>query len=197
MDAAQAPTDRGAFPASRTDTATSSTDWRSLYAEHFPGVWRNLSRLGVPRDLLDDAVQDVFLVIHRRTADFGGRSSLKTWIFGIVVRVAKQYRRATRRHATRVERYAEVMSAPSELSTPADEAVRREEIELLHRMLADLSEEQRLVFVLVELEQLSVREAAEAACLSLTTCERRLRSARQRFERALERHTAGVDRRRP
>ena len=191
MDAAQAPADRGAFPVSRTD------DWRALYVEHFPGVWRNLRRLGVPRDLVDDAVQDVFLVVHRRAAEFGGRCSLKTWIFGIVVRVANEYRRATRRRAARAERYAEVLSAPSEGSSPADEAARREEIELLHRMLAGLSEEERAVFVLVELEQLSVREAAEAASLSLTTCERRLRSARQRFERALERHTARAYRRHP
>ncbi len=195
MDATQAPADRGAFPASRTEAA--STDWRTLYAEHFPGVWRNLSRLGVPWDLLDDAVQDVFLVVHRRTADFGGRCSLKTWIFGIVVRVAKEYRRAARRHAARVESYTEAMSAPNEGSSPADEAARREEIELLHRILAGLSEEERAVFVLVELEQLSVREAAEAASLSLTTCERRLRSARQRFERALDRHAARVTRRPP
>ena len=67
---------------------------------------------------------------------FGGRCSLKTWIFGIVVRVAKEYRRATRRRTARVERYPEVMSAPSEGRSPADEAARREEIEVSHRILA-------------------------------------------------------------
>ncbi len=195
MDAAQAPADNGAYPASRTEAA--DTDWRALYAEHFPRVWRNLSRLGVRRDLLDDAVQDVFLVVHRRAVDFGGRWSLKTWIFGIVVRVAKEYRRATRRHTARIERYAEAMSQPSERNSPADQVARREEIELLHRILGGLGEEERAVFVLVELEQLSVREAAEAASLSLTTCERRLRSARQRFERALDRHATRVTRRPP
>jgi RNA polymerase sigma-70 factor (ECF subfamily) len=187
MDAAQA-SERSVIPADRTGAVAWGADWEALYGEHFRGVWRNLRRLGVPSDLLDDAVQDVFLVVHRRLAEFGGRSSLKTWIFGIVVRVAKDYLRATRRRAARAERYAEAMSGPSEGSSPADEAARREEIELLQSILASLGAEERAVFVLVELEQLSVREAAEATSLSLTTCERRLRSARQRFDRAVQHH---------
>jgi RNA polymerase sigma-70 factor, ECF subfamily len=170
-------------------------DWQALYADHFRSVWRSLRRLGVPSDLLDDAVQDVFLVVHRRSAEFGGRSSLKTWIFGIVVRVAKDYRRATRRRAVRVAQYAAAMSSPRDENSPADEASRREELELLHAILSSLGDDERAVFVLVELEQLSVRDAAQAASLSLTTCERRLRAARQRFNRAVQRHVELSERR--
>ncbi len=175
-----------AIPAGRTETVKSDPEWQALYAEHFRGVWRNLRRLGVPPDLLDDAVQDVFLVVHRRADEFGGRSSLKTWIFGIVLRVAKDYRRAALRRERRVKQYAS-SSPPSERSSPADEVARREELALLHRILGELGEEERAVFVLVELEQLPVREAAQAASLSLSTCERRLRTARRQFDRALQR----------
>ncbi len=81
-------------------------------------MWRNLHRLGVPSLVLDEAVQDVFLVVHRRRDEFAGRSSLRTWIFGIVLRVAKDYRRAAHRHAVRVQRYADalVCGSPSHLS---------------------------------------------------------------------------------
>ena len=171
----------------RTDPPLEATGLGDVYAEHFRAVWRNLRRLGVPDHLLDDAVQDVFLVVHRRSADFAGRSSLKTWIFGIVLRVSKDYRRAARRHAARVERYPEAIAVEPEASCPAEQAARREASRLVHAILDRLDEQERAVFVLVELEQLSVREAAEATGLRLATCQRRLRRARAAFDLAVRR----------
>ncbi len=60
-------------------------------------MWRNLRRLSVTDAQIDDATQDVFLVVHRKLADFAGRSSLKTWIFGVLFRVAADYQRSLRR----------------------------------------------------------------------------------------------------
>ncbi|NJL96066.1 MAG: TIR domain-containing protein, partial [Anaerolineae bacterium] len=60
----------------------------AVYDEYFEFAWRSLRRLGVPTEALDDAVQDLFLVVHRRLDSFEGRSSLRTWIFGIALRVA-------------------------------------------------------------------------------------------------------------
>ncbi len=172
----------------RTDLPTEIANLREIYVGYFHGVWRNLRRLGVPDAVLDDAVQDVFLVVHRRYAEFARRSSLKTWIFGIVLHVAKDYRRATRRHAARTERYAQAVENNSDIHGPAEEAERREAVRLLHAILEKLRYEERAVFVLVELEELSVREAATACSLSLATCQRRLRSARLLFDAALKRH---------
>lgn len=174
---------------SRTESPTEALDLRQVYAENFQSVWRNLHRLGVPDIVLDDAVQDVFLVVHRRRCEFAGRSSLRTWIFGIVLRVAKDYRRAARRHAVRVQRYADAIVHGSELSGPSEDAERREANRLLHLILEELDDEERAVFVFVELEQLSVREAAAAAEMSLATCQRRLRRARIAFDAALSRRT--------
>jgi RNA polymerase sigma-70 factor, ECF subfamily len=171
----------------RTDPPLAATGLGDLYAEHFRAVWRNLRRLGVPDAVLDDAVQDVFVVVHRRWPEFAGRSTLKTWVFGIVLRVSKDYRRAARRHAARVERYPEALGIEPEASCPAEQAARREASRVVHAILDQLDDQERAVFVLVELEQLSVREAAEATGLRLATCQRRLRRARSAFDAAVRR----------
>lgn len=157
-----------------------------IYRDHFTIVWRGLRRLGVSERQLDDAVQDVFLVVHRRLGDFQGRSALQTWIYGIVVRVAKDYRRAEARHAQRVERLSELVSAaPERADTPADEAERREANRTLHAVLGELEEDQREVLILIVLEQLPVREAASALGIRVRTCQRRLRAAQAKFEEKL------------
>ncbi len=160
----------------------------AIYRDHFTLVWRGLRRLGVPDASLEDAAQDVFLVAHRRAPTFEQRSSLRTWIYGIAVRVAKDYRRAQSRHVKRVESLAEhLSSAPGPTRTPAEEVERREANRVLHAVLAAMDDESREVLVLVELEELSVREAATALGLRVRTCQRRLRAARTLFEQAYER----------
>src|SRR5687767_127874 len=72
-------------------------DFDTLYDEQVDGVWRLLQRFGVPESGLEDAVQEVFIVAHRRLSDFRGDSTLKTWLGGICVRVAKDVRRTLAR----------------------------------------------------------------------------------------------------
>ena len=67
-----------------------------IYEAYFGFVWRNLRRLGVPEAATDDAAQDVFLVVFRRYHEFEGRSSVRTWLFGILLRVARDHRKVTR-----------------------------------------------------------------------------------------------------
>jgi RNA polymerase sigma-70 factor (ECF subfamily) len=57
--------------------------------------------MGIPEASADDAVQDVFMVVHRRLAEFEGRSSIRTWLFGILARVVRDHRRARARHEAR------------------------------------------------------------------------------------------------
>src|SRR6185436_2589400 len=78
--------------------ATAKLSFEEIYEEHLAFVWRSLRRLGVREAGLDDAVQEVFLVAYRRLPAFEGRSSLKTWMFGIVLRVARTFRRTAQRH---------------------------------------------------------------------------------------------------
>jgi RNA polymerase sigma-70 factor, ECF subfamily len=158
---------------------------REIYAQYFTLVWRSLRRLGVHDSELEDAVQDVFLILFRRRAEFERRSSLRTWIYGIALRVAKDYRRATQRRDRRLEAFGSgpVLRAPQ----PDEEAERREACQALAAALGRLSDDARELIVLVELEQLSVKEAAEALDLHVRACQRRLKKAHQALEDALSR----------
>jgi RNA polymerase sigma-70 factor (ECF subfamily) len=159
-----------------------------VYEQHFEFVFRCALRLGVPRDEAPDVVQDVFLVVHRRLGDFEARSSLRTWLFGILRRVASDRRRRAyrRRECPRAEVEAPALAD----CCPERCAERREAARLLHAILAELSEEKREVFILSELEQLSAPEIAEAVGANLNTIYARIRAARRDFERALARRRA-------
>ena len=63
-----------------------------IYAQHAKDVDRFLGQLGVVKDR-EDALQDVFVVVLRRLDTFEGRSTLRTWVLGIALRVAAGYRR--------------------------------------------------------------------------------------------------------
>lgn len=159
---------------------------RDLYAQYFPLVWRSLRRLGVHDAELEDAVQDVFLILFRRRDEFELRSSLRTWIYGIALRVAKDYRRASQRHDRRVEALSAAGPA-AYAPQPDEEAERREACQALNAALSRLPDEARELIVLVELEQLSVKEAAEALDLHIRACQRRLKKAHEALEEALSR----------
>jgi RNA polymerase sigma-70 factor, ECF subfamily len=171
-------------PENRSDLG-SGPAFRKLYDEHVSMAWRGLLRLGVPEALVEDAVQDVFLVVHRRDGDFAARSSVKTWIYGIVVRVAKDYRRSVarqRRRLSEVERLSGDVERPM---SPAEHAEQVQAARLVNAVLSRLSDSQREVIVLVELMGLSTKEAAEVLGTSLRTCQRLLGQARELFDRFL------------
>ncbi|MEZ4447844.1 MAG: sigma-70 family RNA polymerase sigma factor [Nannocystaceae bacterium] len=154
----------------------------AVYRDHHAYVHRVLGRLGVPVDLVDDALQDVFLVVHRRLGEFEGRSALRTWLFSIALRIARKYRASAARRP-------EPLAAPivDARESPEDLADRRRALALLDALLAQLSDDRREVLVLCEIERLSAPEAAEVLGLKLNTVYSRLRLARQDFERAVQR----------
>tara|TARA_R110002073_G_scaffold320759_7_gene496517 strand:- start:1679 stop:2407 length:729 start_codon:yes stop_codon:yes gene_type:complete len=169
--------------------------FREIYDQYFEFVYRGARRLGVHSRSLDDAAQDVFLVVHRRLDEFEGRSSIKTWLYGITRRVAKDYRR----RAGRKEKGLVSTAGPigSQLATtqnsPDENAARRQAAETLEAILASLDESRREVFVLAEMEQMTAPEIAEALSINLNTTYSRLRTARAEFESAVARHLASVD----
>src|SRR5262249_37522358 len=132
----------------------------------------------------DDAFQDVFVVVHRRLGEFAGRSSLKTWLFGIVLRVAKDYRRRGRRLGLHEPLSETVVDAGVD---PVDAAAKSRARRLTHAALDALDDDRRAVFVLIELEQMTLLEAGDALGVNPNTVASRLRAARQDFERAIAR----------
>jgi RNA polymerase sigma-70 factor (ECF subfamily) len=172
-------------PATSADVREGRPDFAAVYAEHVDRVWRSLRSLGVPEASVEDAVQDVFLVVHRRLGEFAGRSSLRTWLFGIVLHVARNARRRERRKGGTTPLDVEPASP---LPGPHDEAETAEALSLVARVLEDLDEPKREVFVLGELEEMTAPEIAEALGIPLNTAYSRLRAARLAFAAALARH---------
>ena len=148
-----------------------------IYAAHFAFVWRILRTLGVADAALDDAAQDVFVVVHRRLREFEGRSAVTTWLFAIARRVACSYRR---RRTTET-----LADEPAGTADTFAAFSRAEASATVLSILDTLDEDKRIVFALVELEQLSVPEVARMLDLNLNTAYSRLRLARQAFEAAL------------
>ncbi len=159
---------------------TRGYDLEAAYHAHIHYVWATLARFGVRDADLEDGVQDVFVVAHRRRNDFDGTCTMRTWLFGISRRVASDYRRRDRRHDRRVEALA--LSVP--LRVEADGVQRStESARVLHAFLRSLDEDKRSVFVLTELEQMTSHEVAQALDINRNTVAARLRAARLAFER--------------
>jgi len=152
----------------------------ALYRAHFQFVWRSARRLGVPEAALDDVVQDVFLVVARRLAEFRGEASARTWLFAIALRVVREHRRSTFRHLRRAQALAD-----SQPQTSSDPIARSDARRTLQRALDRLDDDRRSVYVLAELEGLTAQEIAEGLRVNINTVYSRLRSARAQLERAL------------
>lgn len=172
--------------------------FEEVYAECFDMVWCAARRLGVAEASLDDVVQDVFVVLHRRLADFDPRRPLKSWVYGIVVRVVRDYRRSYRRkdapcvpHA--VDSQHDLLIA-SPAPAPSEIAEREEAWRLLSGLLDQLDDEKREVLVLSELMEMTVPEIAEALAVNVNTVYSRLRAARKAFDEVHARHRARTER---
>ena len=160
-----------------------------IFREHAPFVWRGLRRLGVPESDVEDVCQEVFVVVHRKLGDFEGRSSLRTWIYGICARTASDYRRSGR------VRREVVTDAPPEPpqdggSASYDAVALRQARATLDRILDELDDDKRAVFVLYEIEELTMAEVAEALGCPLQTAYSRLHAARKVVEAGVQRAQA-------
>lgn len=152
-----------------------------LVEEHVDAVWRTLRRLGMPTSDLDDGVQQVFMVAARRVDNIEPGKE-RSFLLGVAVRVVSDHRRTRRRHPEDVtepvdlERHLHADWAPDRLLDD------RQRLELLDRLIAQLPEDLATVFVLHELEELTMAQIAELLGLVQGTVASRLRRARERFE---------------
>ena len=164
-----------------------------VYEEYFSFVWRSARRLGAPDSILDDVVQEIFVVAYRRLRGFEGRSSMKTWLFGIVLNVVRAHRRTLRAkhpHMLSGERVVDLESLADGSSSPQEVAMRAEATRLVDGFLDELDDDKRAVFVLAELEQMGAPEIAGALGVPLNTVYSRLRLARLEFAAATARYRA-------
>lgn len=167
-------------------------DW--LIAQYTPSVFRLAHRILNDPDDAADAVQEVFLKVFRNIGEFQGESSLRTWIYRIVVNTAANQNRWWRRHKEQEFSLDGQQDGESEKSfVPADKAqnpfeslLSRETQEIVRKAMGRLTESSRAVLVLREMEGLSYEEIAEIMHISLGTVKSRIARARQSLKCELE-----------
>jgi RNA polymerase sigma-70 factor (ECF subfamily) len=158
-----------------------------VHATHADFVYRSLQRLGVRPMDLEDALQDVFLVVHKKLDGFDPSFALKSWLFGITVRVAVAHRRKAHHHRERADAELERHPEHTARRGPEAEVIEREGRERLARILDKLTPEKRAVFVMFEIEGKTTVEIADELGLALGTVYSRLSAARAEFQRAVQR----------
>lgn len=170
-------------PESYSHSSTNRLNFEEIYRAHYDFVWRTLRHMGVCERDVSDETQKVFVTACRRLPEFEGRSSLKTWLCGIALRVASEYRRsATSRHEVLVD------EPPLGTSIEASQLRQLEQRELQAELVAILSElrpDQRETLVLFEIEEMSGEDIARLMKVPEGTVRSRLRMARQAFSRIM------------
>jgi RNA polymerase sigma-70 factor, ECF subfamily len=170
-------------------TQTEGISFREIHDTYYGFVWRYAANRGVPQMAIDDAVQEVFVVVHGRLASFEGRSSLKTWIAGIAHNVVRGYvRKAGNRPAG--DYLADEDQLLADGVSPAEAVERKAALEILDGLLDKMSDIQREVFILNEIEQLSSVEIAEVLGVNENTVRTRLLAARKVFNSGVARARA-------
>jgi RNA polymerase sigma-70 factor (ECF subfamily) len=156
----------------------------------FRAAWSILKQ----RDEAEDAVQSAYLSAFAAIGDFAGRASLSTWLTRIVINEALGRLRAARRRRARLDagsvvqldEYREKLMRGSTSGSAPDAALAREQIRArLEQAIAGLPDAFRHVFVLREVEGLSVEDAAEALDILPATVKTRHLRARRRLQEAL------------
>jgi RNA polymerase sigma-70 factor (ECF subfamily) len=170
--------------ASTAADASGTSRLAKLVEFHFDFVWRSLRRLGVPEAQADDATQQVWLVVAKRLPDIAPDRE-RAFLFGTALRVASDARRAVARlrEVPGIEESQAVDPRPR-----ADEVVDQKRARaLLDDILEELPMSLRAVFVLYELEEMSVSDIASLLSIPRGTVASRLRRARKEFEKVVKR----------
>lgn len=160
------------------------------YEQYYDGVRRTLRCLGVPAASLDDAVQEVFLVVHRRIAAAHQAPAPREWIYAVARRVAWRHHRTD----ARAQRRSTLGDPPIEPLSAELALAHAEAEDFMIAFLSTLDDDQRAVFVLAELEELTAKEVAAIVHASPNTVASRLRLARGKLAAALARRKALADR---
>jgi RNA polymerase sigma-70 factor, ECF subfamily len=149
---------------------------RQIFDEQAPYLWRTLRHLGISEADTPDLCQEVFVIVHRKLASFEGRSTVRTWLYGICIRVASEHRR--RPHVRNETPHSEPTRESCEQLAAAPDA-NLEQRRAVQRLLGALDEDKRQVVVLYEIEGCSMKEVAEILQCPVQTAYSRLHAGRE------------------
>jgi RNA polymerase sigma-70 factor, ECF subfamily len=168
--------------------ALGSHDFEELYESQFDFVWRSLRLLGVSPEAVEDATQDVFSVASRQLARFEGRSSVRTWLFAILQRVAANHRRTVRRKLSRLEPLGDAVISREPTAHARAEAAQA--LDVVQRFCATLDLDRRALFVLALIEEVPAAEVSQLLGIPVNTVYSRVRGLREGLRHALQDHEA-------
>jgi RNA polymerase sigma-70 factor (ECF subfamily) len=178
-------------PAEPMTTPSGTLRLRRMVDSHYDAVWRTLRFLGIPDASAEDAAQQVFCVAARKLEAIPDGAELR-WLLGTAWRVASEQRRATRRRPATSEGDVDALATTI---PPPDELVDEKRARaVLQTVLAAMPADLRMVFVLYEIEELTLPEIAAATGLRLGTATSRLRRAREEFQSIVKRRTTAESR---
>lgn len=167
-------------PESTTESAAPAVaSLDEVYRAHARFVWRVAAQLLTVRDgtEVDDVVHDVFLVVQRRLPQFEPGRDVRSWLYGITRNVVLLHRRGRQRARRRLE----AVQPPAGPKDPEHVAEARRVAQVMQRFLDQLDPDQRMVFVLMEIEEMTAPEVAKVVGAPVNTVYSRLRIARKRF----------------
>lgn len=162
-------------------------DLRLLYDAHAPFVARVLTRLTGPGPHVDELLQDTFVTAWKRASTFEGRSTERTWLYGIAANVARHHRRGAGRFSLfrgKLERETAIAAGPAAPDAQLEQA---QAAKAVHEVLAAMPFKAREAFVLYEIEEMPGEEIAELLGVPVGTVWRRLHDARQKFKELMKR----------
>lgn len=172
-------------PADLSDSAPLT--FSHIFRTHGAYVLGLVRRLGVSARDAEDVAQEVFLAVHAALPNFERRSKLKTWLCAICLHKVQDYRRQSYRRRESVSAEPPVLA---ESETPQEDLQRKQRVHILEQIVGRLADAQRQVFVLYEVEELSMSEIARMLGCPIFTAYGRLRSARQEVRKQFERASA-------
>jgi RNA polymerase sigma-70 factor (ECF subfamily) len=177
------------MPATEGGDAAAALDVVRVHEAHADFVYITLQRLGVPDADLEDLLQEVFLVVHRKLPSFDGACAVRTWLFGICRKVAagRRNRASTRREEPTAQVGAQTVA---EDASPEDAVMAGQDRARLAEVLDAMDPERRAMFVMFELDEMGCEEIAAVAGVPLGTVYSRLFAARRDFQQAAARVAA-------
>jgi RNA polymerase sigma-70 factor (ECF subfamily) len=173
------------MPTTATASAASAPSFDAIYVSECSYVWNCLRRLGVQSRDLEDLVHDCFVIANRKMMDFDPKRPIRPWLYGIALRVASDYRKSARNRR-------EVLSAvPPEAEArptrPDEEFDAEQNRELVLAALDSLDFKNRVIFVMHDINEHTMAEAAKELDLPMATLYSRLKVAREQFAAAVQR----------
>src|SRR4051794_31487691 len=166
-------------------------DAEALFRAHAPFVAGFLVRLGVRQSELDDLMQEVFVVAHRRGGFVPGPARPTTWLARIAIRIAMAHRRTRTRQWGELDEEAVAAAAGGDPS-PQARAEATESLSIVQQALESLDVERRALFVLFEIEEESCDEIAAGLGIPVGTVYSRLHAARRDFQKAFSKLSGRV-----